>query len=240
MSGSSVEKYPQLLSLAVHELRTPASVVGGYLRMLQRDLDEPLSVRQRKMLDEAEKSCGRLVALIAEMSDIGKLDGGLIALARQPLDLFSVLREVAEHVHEARDRDVQFVLRGEDSALMIGDAARLRAAFDAVFRAILREKVGPVTVVAERRLASVDGRRSAVVVVADAACVQEAYERPRGVFNERRGGLGLALPLARRVFEGHGGRIWSPASNAPESPETSGGHDPLARASAIVALPLTE
>ena len=31
------DSYPQLLSLAVHEFRTPASVVGGYLRMLQRD-----------------------------------------------------------------------------------------------------------------------------------------------------------------------------------------------------------
>ena len=33
------ESYPKLISLAVHELRTPASVVGGYLRMLQRDTD---------------------------------------------------------------------------------------------------------------------------------------------------------------------------------------------------------
>jgi hypothetical protein len=123
---------------------------------------------------------------------------------------------------------------------MIGDVARLRAAFDAVFRAVLREKVGPATVVAERRVAIVDGRQSAVVVVADAAGVQEAYARPRAVFNEKRGGLGLALPLARRVFEGHGGRIWSPAPNAPEAPEASGGNDPLARASAIIALPLTE
>jgi len=38
---------PQLVSLAVHEFRTPASVVGGYLRMLQRDADPQLSERQR-------------------------------------------------------------------------------------------------------------------------------------------------------------------------------------------------
>ena len=45
-------------------------VVGGYLRMLQRDTAMPLSERQRKMIDEAEKSCARLVALIAELSEI--------------------------------------------------------------------------------------------------------------------------------------------------------------------------
>ena len=40
--------------------------------MLRRDGDQPLTERQRKMIEEAEKSCARLVALIAEMSDVGK------------------------------------------------------------------------------------------------------------------------------------------------------------------------
>src|SRR5437867_2952474 len=110
------EQYPQLLSLAVHEFRTPASVVGGYLRMLQRDVGDPLSEHQRKMIDDAEKSCARLVALIAELSDISKLDAGLIALARQPVDVFALVGEAAEHVHEARDRDVRLDVRGEPGA----------------------------------------------------------------------------------------------------------------------------
>ena len=38
MPSSTAEQLSSnLLSLAVHEFRTPASVVGGYLRMLQRD-----------------------------------------------------------------------------------------------------------------------------------------------------------------------------------------------------------
>src|SRR5262245_5242674 len=221
---------PQLLSLAVHEFRTPASVVGGYLRMLQRDADPPLSERQRRMVDEAEKSCARIVAIVAELSDIGKLDSGSIALARQPLDLFSLVGEVAELVHEASDREVNLNVRGPSAgAPMAGDAPRLRAAFDAVFRAILREKPGPATVVAERRLDVRDGRAVAVVIVADAASVQEAYEDEPGQFDEKRGGMGLALPLARRVFEGHGGRIWSPGP--------TGADTPFARGSAVVSLP---
>jgi signal transduction histidine kinase len=221
----------QLLSLAVHEFRTPASVVGGYLRMLQRDSDPPLSQRQRHMVDEAEKSCARLVAIVAELSDIGKLDGGAIALGRQPLDLFSLVGEVAELVHEARDREVILDLRGSNSgAPMTGDAPRLRTAFDAIFRAILRETPGPATVVAERRLEVRDGHTSAVVVVAQAASVQQAYERDPVPFDEKRGGLGLALPLARRVIEGHGGRLWAP----------SGGDDAFARGSAVVSMPTTE
>ena len=227
------ENYTQLLSLAVHEFRTPASVVGGYLRMLQRDTDPPMSERQRHMVEEAEKSCARIVAIVAELSDIGKLDGGLITLARQPLDAFALLAEVAELVHEASDREVHLTIRGDERGAPIsGDRTRLRTAFDAIFRAILREKPGPAIVVAERRRVARDGGASAVVIVSDEASVQEAYEREPVPFYEKRGGLGLALPLARRVIEGHGGRLWSPKPARDD--------DPLARGSAIVSLPITE
>jgi signal transduction histidine kinase len=233
--GSSENPYPPLISLAVHEFRTPASIVGGYLRMLHKDQEPPMSDRQRRMIDEAEKSCARLVAMVAELSEIGKLDSGAIKLNRQPVELFSMLQQVAELVHEASDRDVRLKLSGpSEGASMTGDATRLRTAFDGIFRAILREKPGPSTVVAERRLDTREGRPCAVVVIADDGCVQEAYDRAAAPFDEGRGGLGLSLPLARRVIEGHGGRIWSPASSSgnPDSP------DPIARGSAVISFPL--
>jgi signal transduction histidine kinase len=47
--------------------------------------------------------------------------------------------------------------------------------------------------------------------------------------DEMRGGLGLALPFARRVIERHGGRVWSPAPDSGRS-----------AAAAIISLPLGE
>jgi light-regulated signal transduction histidine kinase (bacteriophytochrome) len=229
----TADHYSRLLSLAVHEFRTPASVVIGYLRMLQRDTDPMLSERQRKMVDEAGKSCARIIAIVDELSEIGKLDGGLISLARQPLDVFTLVKEVAELVHEAEDREVHLKLRGDDhGAPIAGDVPRLRIAFDAIFRAILREKPAHATVIADRRLVSRDGHTSAVVIISEEATVQEAYDREPVSFFEKRGGLGLALPLAGRVIEDHGGRLCSPKPLLDE--------DALTRGSAIISLPITE
>ena len=114
-----IESYARLLSLAVHEFRTPASVVGGYLRMLQRDTAQPLNERQRKMIDEAEKSCARLVALINELSEISKLDAGTAAVKQDTFDLFQIVREVAAGVHEAQDREVHLAVRGEAAGARI-------------------------------------------------------------------------------------------------------------------------
>ena len=63
MTNSSKDPCPQLLSLAVHEFRAHMSIVGGYLRMLERDEDEPLSERHRKWVNDAERSCARMVAV---------------------------------------------------------------------------------------------------------------------------------------------------------------------------------
>jgi len=226
------ENYPQLLSLAVHELRTPSSVVAGYLRLLLRDGGEPMSEQQRKMIAEAEKSCARFIALVGELSEISKLDSGAAQIVRQPIDVFALAGEAAEHVHEASDHGVQLELQGDASgAPAAGDATRLRAAFQAVFRALLREKAGPATIVVDRRRVVRDGQPMAVVVIADKSDVQAVYEGAVDLFDERRGGLGLTLPLARRVIEGHGGRIWAP-------PVADGGD--RARGSAVIALPIAE
>src|SRR4051812_31989141 len=159
--------------------------------MLQKDQEPPMSERQRRMVEEAEKSCARLVAVVAELSDISRPDRGVIPLNRQSLDLFALFEKVAELVHEASDRDVHLKLIGPSSGAQIsGDPVRLQTAIDGILRAILREKVGPLTVVAERRSVTVDRQPAAVLIVADEGCVQEAYGRDAGPFDEQRGGLG--------------------------------------------------
>jgi signal transduction histidine kinase len=220
------DSYVQLLSLAVHEFRSPASVIGGYLRMLQLD-EPPLTEGQRKMIDGAERSCQRLVALIAELSEIQKLDADRVELAHQTFDVFPVVAEAAQGVPEADERNVRLEVRGQATgAAMLGDLTRLQRAFTAIFHASLRETPSNTTVVVERRLVTRDGADSAILIVAAEPDIQSVYEADAARFDEKRGGVGLSLPIARRVIERHGGRIWSPTGD-------------LHRSAAIVSLPLS-
>ena len=65
------------------------------------------------MVEEAEKSCARLVALIGELSDIAKLDDGRRSRFRRRHSICSrwFARSPAE-THEAADRGVQLEVRG--------------------------------------------------------------------------------------------------------------------------------
>src|SRR5262245_4350504 len=212
MAAEDAPTYLELISLAVHELRTPTSVVAGYLRMLLRDDEQPLSERQRKMLTEAEKSCERLAALVGELSEIQKFDAERVGLGTpQTVDVFALVAEVAGGVHEAGDRGVALAVRGASgSAMMPGDAPRLQRAFSAIFRAILREMPNDTTVVVDRRLVTIGAAAEAVVVVAAEPAVQASFSADPAPLDEMRGGLGLTLPFARRIIQRHGGRVWSP------------------------------
>lgn len=203
--------FPRAMSLAVHELRTPVTVVAGYLRMLLREQAGPLTEKQRKMLEEADRSCGRLGALVAEMSEFGKLEGQQVALARVDFDLFALAEELASGMHEGEDRGITVAVRGEGPVMVTGDRTRLATALKALIHSAVRERGEPGVIVVQ--CAGVSGSPGwAVVAIGDAAAIPSLARGADGTsppFDEWRGGLGLALPVARRVIEAHGGAVWS-------------------------------
>jgi signal transduction histidine kinase len=86
---------------------------------------------------------------------------------------------------------------------------------------------------ADRRLVNAHGSASAIVVVARDVAVQRAYEAVAQPFDEHRGGIGLSLPIARRVIERAGGRVWAPAPDDADS-------DRELRSAVVISIPLPE
>lgn len=208
--GDGVPGWPKLLSLAVHEFRTPVTVVSGYLRMLLRERAGPVSDSQRRLLEEAEKSCARLSALIGEMSDLGQLLDGRQSLSHAPADLRAMLTEI-HAATPAADDQAGVVLENSAAALEVsGDAARLRRMLESVLFALRREIIdGSDLVISATRRPKNDGAVAWIAFGTPdvSAVLRDASADDLGPFDEWRGGCGLALPLARRVIEMHGGRL---------------------------------
>jgi signal transduction histidine kinase len=203
---------PEALSLAVHELRTPVTVVAGYLRMLLREQAGPLTTKQQKILEEADRSCGRIAALVAEMGELGKLESGHVAMAKHELDIRGLLLDLAANMHEGRDRNVRLEVHGIDQPVLVtGDRVRLAAALTALMQAALRERGAPGVVRAQCSVATDTEPGWVVLAFGDESVVGHlaAAAQRAPAFDEWRGGLGLVLPIARRVIEAHGGTLWS-------------------------------
>jgi signal transduction histidine kinase len=204
--------FPRAMSLAVHELRTPVTVVSGYLRMLLREQAGPLNEKQKKMLEEAERSCARIGTLVGEMSELGKLEAGDAPLAAQPIDLAALLVELASGMHEGDDRGVRVETRGTTEPVMVtGDRTRLATALRALIHAAVRERGEPGVIVVECSIRTDTTPASALVTIGDEATGRALADAAgtKPTFDEWRGGLGLALPIGRRVIERQGGTVWA-------------------------------
>ena len=176
--------------------------------MLLREQAGPITDQQRKMLEEADKSCSRIGILIAEMSELGKLEDGQIPVPRVAFDLSALIEELASGMHEGEDRGVRLETRGEHPVMVAGDRTRLAAAIGALMRAALRERGEPGVVVVHCSTRS----GWAIVTIGDEVDARTLADPASTMplsFDEWRGGLGLALPVGRRVIEAHGGALWS-------------------------------
>src|SRR5262249_53363959 len=215
MSNGTVDpRWPRLLSLTVHEFRTPMTVVAGYLRMLLKDRAGPITEQQRRLLEEAEKSCARLSALLTEVSDLANLEAGTGTFNKSEVDVRPLIVEAIAALRPTPDRDLSVELAGDGSgSAVVGDPTRLRTAFTSVLNALRRELVTSTRLLVREETRDVDGRPHIWIAIAEddrLAQIAAAGAPSLTTFDEWRGGSGLSLAIARRIINAHAGQIWSP------------------------------
>jgi K+-sensing histidine kinase KdpD len=222
---------PKILSLAVHELRTPVAVAGGYVKMVLQFHGQALGDDARKFLTEASHSCAKLGGLLSDMSDLSNVMAGQLPLKADEVAIFSLAAEVAAELRDGTERGVRLEVRGADPAVRVsGDAHWLRISLRAIVAATLRERVQPGVLRIECRHVPAARQRRAVMAIGDedaAGALASLAPSRWGPFDQWRGGVGFSLPLAVQVITAHRGRLGS----LPGAPT---------RAAVAVSLPLKE
>lgn len=214
--NSSDRKDSDAFSLIGHELRSPAAIVSGYLRrLLQEDVDR-LTDEQRGMIEGATAACGRILRLIQELDDLAALDGDQSRpRAPQPVSVFALCGEVVDAAARESGRPVPAFACADAArpAIVRGDARLLGRAFAALMNATAREN-GDAELECAGFIGTDHGARHAVILFGrkGLAADAETLVAKRGGFDRWRGGMGLAVPIACRIIEAHGGSVWSNAS----------------------------
>ena len=99
------------VSTVSHELRTPLTSINGSLGLLQAGAMGALCEEAAAMVEIAYKNSGRLVRIINDILDIGKLEAGELAMQRISVPLSDLLRQSVEvNSSYAEKYSVHFVL----------------------------------------------------------------------------------------------------------------------------------
>lgn len=222
---------PQLISLAVHELRTPVSVASGYVRMVLQVHGQALNENAQKYLLDAAGACAKLGELLGDMSELARLMAGQIALNSDEVAIFELAAEVAAGARDGAPSGVQVEVSGADPLVrVVGDAGRLRTSLTSIVAAALREQIPPAILGVECRVVRTGRGRSAVVAAGEVDAARALASLPPsrwGPFDAWRGGVGFSLPLAVQIVAAHRGGLGSLPSAPP-------------RTAAAVALPILE
>jgi signal transduction histidine kinase len=204
----------EFMSMVVHELRTPLSVLAMEVRVRQHQLaadnagffaTENLS----KMFERDQRQVRSLTRLIDDMLDVSQIQHGKLSIRRARCDLTAMLRRVVAEVQGQRG-DVRITLAA-DCAEIGGDwdEFRLEQVVVNLLTNALRYGAGkPISV----ELHQLPG--AAAIRVSDRGIGIAPEDRLR-VFEQfvrvgdrmRTPGLGLGLYITKQLVEAHGGTI---------------------------------
>lgn len=206
----------EFLSDAAHELRTPVAGIRAAADTLVRASLDP--VEREDLAVHVVRQAGRASRLVDDMLLMARVDRGL-PLEVAPVDLGALVRSEADRARlRAPGLDVRVVEDGP-AVTVAADADRLAQVFGNLLDNAARATGGTGTVVLRTGCADdADGDVGVVRVSDDGPGIPEA-DRAR-VFDrlvrldagrdDRSGGAGLGLPIARGIARAHGGDLVCP------------------------------
>ncbi len=206
----SYRQQERFVSDASHELRTPISVIQGYVNMLDRwGKDDP------KILDESiealKNESEHMKLLIEQLLFLARGDSGRNTLHPENFDLAAMVREVWEE-SAMIDEGHHYEFEGNDPLPVLGDPALLKQSLRILVQNASKysEKGGRILLkakVVEDRPAFIVQDEGMGMAESEVIHVFERFYRSEGARNRTEGGTGLGLSIARWIVDAHGGTI---------------------------------
>jgi signal transduction histidine kinase len=212
----------QLLADVSHELMTPLTAIRGYTQTLAMPQVTVDTSTRARYLDIVDRETYKLEAIIGDLLDLAKLEGGGSTLTREPVAVSELFDRVVErHDPTLQARDISIDTEVDDELDVDGDAQRLEQALQNVASNAIRHTPdgGRIELRAEQQGEQVR------ITVRDTGPGIPAEHLPH-VFDRfykadasrtatgSASGSGLGLSIVRAIVERHGGTVT--ASNAPE------------------------
>lgn len=204
----------EFVSMASHQLRTPLTSVKGYISMvLEGDAGE-ITDAQRQLLTEAYTSSERMVHLIGDFLNVSRLQTGKFMIDRRNVDLANIVKQEIEVIRQiAESHNIKVVYkRPERFPLLYLDEGKLRQVImNFIDNAIY---YSPESTTITVTLAIEDG--DAVLRVKDKGMgvppdeqhqLFTKFFRADNARRQRPDGTGIGLYLAKRIIDGHAGKL---------------------------------
>src|SRR3989338_8516795 len=224
-ANAELKKLDQLksefLSLASHQLRTPLSIIKGYISMIQEGSFGQIPDRTREILRKVYFSNERMINLVNDFLNISRIESGRMHYDFEPARVEDVVQNALEEFREAaKDKKLDLIWESPPEPL---PEARLdkekfhQVMMNLVDNAFHYTQSGFVKVGARLDAADSSGK-TVLISVRDSGVgitpeeldvIFKRFSRGERGSKVNTSGLGLGLYLAKRIVADHGGEIWA-------------------------------
>jgi signal transduction histidine kinase len=209
------EKKETFLSMVTHELKTPASTIIGFSKvLLSPKMMGELKPEQIKIVETVRRNATRLESLIGDLLDSRKIDLNKMKFAYGDVDISKLIEFIqTNHENIMQEKKIQFVNATKETVFATTDGARL----EQVFTNLIRNSVDFVSEGGTIEVGCRGVKDKVLCYVKDDG-IGIPKEKQDNLFDKfyqvdsslrrKHGGTGLGLAISKGIIVGLGGKIW--------------------------------
>jgi signal transduction histidine kinase len=205
----------EFISAVSHELRTPLTSIKGYASILMTGKlgDIPDQVKER--LGKINTHSDKLVNFINELLDISRIESGRVEMNFKDCEI----SDIVETVHDVltpqlKEKKIKWSSKIDTNipTLRLDDTQADRIFINLISNAIKFTPAGGTIEVAARLdndTVKIEVSDTGIgISQQDIERLFDEFYRVDNQINQQVKGTGLGLPLAKKIVEAHGGRMW--------------------------------
>lgn len=212
------------VSFVSHELKTPMTAIRGYTELLASGRAGDVSDVQVRFLDTIRSSVDRMARLVADLSDLSRIEAGRLTLEFEGVDLAEVIRDVTRLMDgQLKTKEQQLELDlAPDLPEIWGDRGRLNQVLTNLISNAYKytQEGGHIRVRAflDQHAEPGDAPREVVhiAIIDDGVGIPEdeqkfiftKFFRASDQASRQQPGTGLGLNITQQLLEMHAGHIW--------------------------------
>ncbi len=203
------------LSIAAHQLRTPLSILKGYIELIKDGGYGKPTKGIVETLNNMDSSNEHLIKLVDEFLNISRIEQGRTKFVFKVDSVFAVIEDVMKELDlRAKDKGLELVSAHKGKVPSVEmDAEKVRhVIFNFIDNAIKYSDAGKI-------ITSLESENDGVTVrvrdhgfgfnKVDEANFFQKFYRGENVKGTNVTGTGLGLYVCRKFIEAHGGKVWA-------------------------------
>lgn len=201
----------EFISIASHQLRTPATTVKQYVAMMLDELGGPISDKQKQLLQKAYESNERQLAIINNLLKVAQVDSNTFSLSQTVTNISQLVRDAVEDIRPMFEESAQTITVTADEQIdaYIDDNA-IRMVIDNLLENANKysEKGGKTHVLVKSDEQSVAITVSDIGVgIAEPDRLFKKFSRVENKLSASVNGTGIGLYWAWSIANMHGGAL---------------------------------